>query len=113
MFHDKDHGMMAEWNFFATSHGKGENDGVGGNTKNHVSQRVLQQKEVVGDLQQFVAIAQENFPSFQIISFTSDGIWEATSHLKERYQKFSSPLPNTHTSSITFELRKIRLPERF
>ena len=31
MFHDKDHGMMAEWNFFVTSHGKAENDGVGGN----------------------------------------------------------------------------------
>ena len=94
-FHDKGHGMMAEWNFFATSHDKGENDGVGGNVQNGVWQRVLQQKEVVGDLQSFVAIAQEKFPSFKIVAFTSDEIQEATSHLKERYQKFSTPLPNT------------------
>ena len=26
--------MMAEWNFFTTSHGKEENNGVGGDVKN-------------------------------------------------------------------------------
>ena len=82
-FHDKDHGMVAEWNFFATSHGKGENDGVGGDVKNGVWRRVLQQKEVVGDLQSFVAVAQKKFPSFKIVAFTSDEIREATSHLSK------------------------------
>lgn len=35
-FHEKGHVMMAEWNFFTTSHSKGENDGVGGNVKNGI-----------------------------------------------------------------------------
>ena len=83
------------WNFFATIQGKGENDGVGGNVKNGVWQRVLQQKEVVDDLESFGAVAQERFLSIKTVSFTSDEIREATSHLKERYQKFSTPLPNT------------------
>ena len=30
LFHEYDHHASADWNFFATSHGKGENDGVGG-----------------------------------------------------------------------------------
>ena len=94
-FHDKDCGMMAEWDFFATSHGKGENDGVRGEVKNGVWRNVLEQKEVVGDLQSFVAVAREKFPSFKIVSIASNEIREATSYLKERYQKFSTPLPNT------------------
>ena len=32
-FHQSDYGITADWNFFATSHGKGENDGVGGMSK--------------------------------------------------------------------------------
>ena len=37
----EDHGMVADWNFFATSHGKGENDGAGGDVKNGVWRKVL------------------------------------------------------------------------
>ncbi|KAK4872099.1 hypothetical protein RN001_016223 [Aquatica leii] len=31
--HDNDFGLIAEWNFFATSHGKNSCDGIGGTTK--------------------------------------------------------------------------------
>jgi hypothetical protein len=31
--HDADFGLPAEWHFFATSHGKGPCDGVGGTVK--------------------------------------------------------------------------------
>lgn len=33
--HKKDFGIDAEWHFFATSHGKGACDGVGGTVKKH------------------------------------------------------------------------------
>ena len=56
-FHEKDHCMPANWNFFAASHGKGENGGAGGNFKNSVWQKVLQGKSVVGDLELFVTLA--------------------------------------------------------
>ena len=36
------HHPLADWNFFATSHGKGENDGVGGGVKNAVWHKTLQ-----------------------------------------------------------------------
>ena len=33
LLHERDHGMPADWNFFATLHGKGENDCAGGDVK--------------------------------------------------------------------------------
>ena len=35
LFHEKDHGVKADWNFFASSRGRGENGGVGGDVKNY------------------------------------------------------------------------------
>lgn len=41
-YHKDDFGIDAEWNFFATSHGKGPSDGVGGTVKRLVSRASLQ-----------------------------------------------------------------------
>ena len=46
-FHEEDHGTPAAWNYFATSHGKGENDRVGGDVKNYVWRKTMQKKAVV------------------------------------------------------------------
>lgn len=35
--HENDFGLIAEWNFFATSHGKNSCDGIGGTTKREVT----------------------------------------------------------------------------
>ena len=43
--------MPADWNFFATSHGKEENNGTGGDVKNAVWRKILQNEAVVGDLE--------------------------------------------------------------
>ena len=32
-YHEEDYGVPAEWHFFATSHGKGPCDGIGGTVK--------------------------------------------------------------------------------
>ena len=40
--HEKDHGVPAEWHFFATSHGESPCDGVGGTVKRLVSRASLQ-----------------------------------------------------------------------
>ena len=40
--HDQDFGMLAEWHFFATSHGKGPCDGVGGTVKRLAARASLQ-----------------------------------------------------------------------
>ena len=41
-YHRDDFGLEADWNFFATSHGKGPSDGVGGIVKRLVSRAILQ-----------------------------------------------------------------------
>ena len=40
--HNEDFGMDAEWNFFATSHGKGPCDGLGGTVKRLAAKASLQ-----------------------------------------------------------------------
>ena len=40
--HENDHGLKAEWHFFATSHGKSPCDGVGGTVKRLVARASLQ-----------------------------------------------------------------------
>ena len=59
-FHQSDYGITADWNFFATSHGKGENDGIGGDVKNAVWRETLQLKVVVNNLKDFVDVAKQN-----------------------------------------------------
>ena len=61
-----DYGITAHWNFFATSHGKGENDGIGGDVKNAVWRKTLQLKVVLNNLAYFVDVAKAKFPSFVI-----------------------------------------------
>ena len=41
------HNMNIHWNFFATSHGKGPVDGIGGAVKRYVWTSVIQRKEIV------------------------------------------------------------------
>jgi len=40
--HQNDFGVLAEWHFFATSHGKGPSDGIGGTTKREATRASLQ-----------------------------------------------------------------------
>ena len=40
--HENDHGLKAEWHFFATSHGKSPCDGIGGTVKHLVARASLQ-----------------------------------------------------------------------
>ena len=40
--HESDFGMPAEWHFFATSHGKGPCDGIGGTVKRLATRASLQ-----------------------------------------------------------------------
>ena len=41
VFHEQDHGLRAEWHFFATSHGKSPCDGIGGTVKRLVARASL------------------------------------------------------------------------
>ena len=86
-FHLEDHGMVADWNFFATAHGKGENDGAGRDVKNGVWRKVLQKKAFVSDLNDFVNVAKEKFKTFNIFGYSKDEVRSGEEFLKQRYKK--------------------------
>ena len=44
-YHEIDHGIQAQWHFFATSHGKSPCDGTGGTIKQFVARETLQATE--------------------------------------------------------------------
>ena len=62
-FHKNNHEVAADWNFFATAHGNGGNDGLSVDIKNDVWRKALQMKIVVQDVQDFVEAATKKFPS--------------------------------------------------
>ena len=88
-FHLEDHGMVADWNFFATAHGKGENDGAGGDVKNGVWRKVLQKKAFVSDLNDFVNVAKEKFKTFNIFDYSKDEVRSGEEFLKQHYKNHS------------------------
>ena len=50
LFHEQDHQVKADWNFFVTAHGKGENDGVDG-ARPYNKRKLLQVVRNLGLLQ--------------------------------------------------------------
>ena len=88
-----DYGISADWNFFATAHGKGENDGSGGDVKNGVWSKVLQKKAVAANLDDFVMIAQAKFTKFNIFSSTKEEVRSLEDFLNQRHLS-AKPISN-------------------
>ena len=57
--HKADFGCTADWSFFATSHGKGPIDGIGGEVKQRVWHDVLKGNVVISDAIQFHNVSPE------------------------------------------------------
>ena len=97
--------MLADCRFFATSHGKEENDSVGGG-KNSVWWKVLQGKAVVEDLELFVTtVAKSKYPDFLIERFKIAETCKATKHLNKLNEKNSHKTAQyTQVSSITAQV---------
>ena len=47
--------MHIKWNYFATSHGKGPVDGIGGCIKRYVTSKIMTRKAIVQDVDAFAA----------------------------------------------------------
>ena len=69
------HHIKIYWNFFATSHGKGPVDGVGGTIKRLATQKVLQRKVNITDAMSFYE-AIKNESLIEVLYLTSDEIRE-------------------------------------
>lgn len=74
-----------EWNFFATSHGKGAVDGVGAIVKRKVWQLVRAQNLILKDAHDFYRLAKSNIDGVKLIYVTENDIKTTTQYLGEKW----------------------------
>ena len=95
-YHKKDFGIDAEWNFFATSHGKGPCDGVGGTIKRLAARVSLQRsydKQIMTP-HQLYEWASENISAVNFAYCTKDDYRQQEMFLHDRFQ-LSRTIPGT------------------
>lgn len=87
--HEKDFGIETEWHFFATAHGKGTCDGLGGTVKRLAAKASLQRPyngQIMTPLQLF-QWSEENIPNIKFEYCTNLEYSEEESLLKYRIQE--------------------------
>lgn len=70
----KVYNLQLSWNYFATSHGKGPNDALGGNVKRIVHQKVLSRSTVIDDAKSFECAVKSSSTSIDIITMSPENI---------------------------------------
>jgi hypothetical protein len=95
--HQKDFGIPAEWHFFATSHGKGPCDGVGGTVKRLAARASLQRpyENQIMTPRQLFEFGQSDIKSVNFIYTTLEQHDEEGKLLHDRFA-MSRTIPGTH-----------------
>jgi len=95
-YHKTDFRIDAEWHFFATSHGKGPCDGLGGTVKRLAARASLQRTydHQIMTPHQLYEWASDNIPTIHFKFCTSEDYKRAETFLQERFQK-SRTIPGT------------------
>lgn len=84
-FMPADLGVQGEWYFFATSHGKGAVDGIGGLAKRAVWNIVKQRKSSVQCAEEFKAAASSSLPNVKTLLLCKEEIEENREMLNNRW----------------------------
>ena len=87
--------LSITWDFFATSHGKGSVNGVGGGVKRGVHQNVMSRQEVVKTAEDYSRVAAEVCPNVTILYITEDEILVCRDLLDSLVFYGSKTLPGT------------------
>ena len=82
------------WNFFATSHGKGPVDGVGGTVKRIVAKEVMSGGGDVLTSQQFAEVSKRKCPNITVLHVSKDDIEKEIPKLDEAVKEIR-PVPKT------------------
>lgn len=95
-YHELDFQVKAEWHFFATSHGKGPCDGIGGTVKRLAAKASLQRvfNNQIMTPRQLYEFGKENIEGIDFIFSTIDEWSEEQSLLAERFS-MASTIPGT------------------
>ena len=75
-----------------TAHEKVENDNLGGDVKNAVWRKTLQQEEVVTSCEEFVSVAKKKFSNFVIAFFPKKSVRSLTTFFSQTCQQHSKRL---------------------
>ena len=74
------HGVKLVWNFFATSHGKGPVDGVGGTLKRIAAEKVRSRQCIINGMIDFVAAVRDS--SITVTPMTADAVKQRERELR-------------------------------
>lgn len=85
-----------DWSFFATAHGKGPVDGVGGTVKRTVWRRILQKRVVVNSAKDFAEVARGSCPNVDILFVGKEEVDAGKVKLEAAWQ-VKAPLAIQHT----------------
>lgn len=87
-FHVEDFGIPAEWHFFATSHGKGPCDGLGGTVK-RLAARASTSSLInpINSAVKFYDWVNKNVKNIHTEFFNNYQYKDRAKHLKERFEK--------------------------
>lgn len=86
LYHEKDFAVKAEWHFFATSHGKGACDGIGGCVKRAAYRASLQNKTIVTTEKLYEWACE----FFKKIDFSFSSLDDYKKHKEELEPRFST-----------------------
>lgn len=87
--------ITGKWNFFATSHGKGAVDGVGGAVKRGVWRSVKSRKTVVNSASDFFQCAKSIMKGVSILFVSSQEVICSHEELNARWENVQ-PIPGLH-----------------
>jgi len=93
---EQEHGIQLQWNFFATSHGKGTVDGIGGTVKRSVWRHVKARRSSAFNAKEYAAIAKQRNPNITIKFVSQDEIAEKQEMLNQHWDGVFH-VPRTHT----------------
>ena len=108
--HQADFGVPAEWHFYATSHGKGACDGVGGTVKRLAARASLQcpYDHQIMTPRQLFEWAVENIPATSFQYLTMDDYKREHTHLEQRFRQ-SRTIPGTRKLHSFVPLSRIKV----
>ena len=87
--------LKITWNFFATSHGKGVVDGIGGTVKRAVWRHVKAERAHMTNASEYSTLGKWLCPNIHIKFVSKEEIAELTSYLDTKWSN-TKPVPGTH-----------------
>jgi len=103
-FLQEEFSVKPSWHFFATSHGKGVVDGIGG-TVNCLVWKESMAGKVIQSAEEMARVADEKSSKINVVFISATVIEERCSMLDDRWKDIL-PLPNTHSVHCVSTVKK-------